>query len=366
MRIEETYLARTNSGELRFDERQRRIAQALDEILDMLKDATSIRRSAWTRILSRKKRAAPKGLYVHGAVGRGKTLLMDVFVECARNLPVRRAHFHDFMKDVHRRLRRARASSGVVDPIDSVASDMAKEATILCFDEMEVHDVADATLLERLFSRLFAEGTTLICTSNVPPEELYKEGLQREHILPFIALLRDRCRVERLDAEGDYRLRGKEAKREEKRWFRADTEGTEALRLAVLRYAPPGGFAPESVRVVGRETTFRRVANGALWTDFDELCRRPLGAGDYADLCSAFSVIAVENVPTLHAGETHPLLRFIHFIDVAYEKRVALLWSGADEPEAIYPHEPKPYGFARMVSRLREMRSDAYCDANTA
>ena len=367
--IEKIYAVQTQTGALRFDEAQLRIARRLDDILTQLRNADSGASSVkklWRKFIGGDDENAVRGAYVHGAVGRGKTLLMDMFVECAGDLPVRRAHFHDFMKDAHRRLRRARSRSDINDPTSHIAEEMADAAQILCFDEMEVHDVADAMLLGRLFEKLFARGVTLICTSNAAPDHLYKEGLQREHILPFIALLKDRCHIEEVIAPTDYRTTGRASKEEYQRFFCALDDKNYRTRFAdaVQKLCDADALAPATVLSAGREITFSHTAPGFLSTTFAELCRRPLGAGDYAEICSEFNKIALADVPVIPAGDTHPLLRLIYFIDVAYEKRIALFWSASCSLEEIYPHEPKPYGYARMASRLIEMQSHEYTHAN--
>ncbi len=313
--------------------------------------------------LSRKRRsAAPRGLYIFGLVGRGKTTLMDLFFDALAVESKRRAHFHAFMTDVHARMHRARqASEG--DPVARVAFDLAREARILCFDEFSVTDIADATILSRLFTALLAQGVVVVATSNVEPQRLYEGGRNRELFLPFIALLQERLDIVRLDARADFRL--------EKNSLRDVffTPHGERSRHAIdaLFHSLTGVAtgAPMALEVMSRRMDIPEAARRVARFQFADICSRPLGASDYLALAESFDTIIVEDVPAMGFDRRNEAKRFITLVDILYEKKVRLVLSAEVEAHELYdaPTGHEAQEFERTVSRLIEMRSAEYLES---
>jgi cell division protein ZapE len=296
-----------------------------------------------------------RGLYLWGGVGRGKTLLMDLFA-ASLAVPVRRQHFHRFMQDVHARLRVLRETPHE-DPLAGIAAEIARETRVLCFDELYVSDIADAMLLAGLFEGLVAGGVTLVFTSNTPPAGLYREGLQRSRFLPAIALIERATRVVEVDGGIDYRLRELErAPLYLEAGAAADAELGE--RFAVLAGAP--GAADGSLEVEGREIPVRRRAEGAAWFTFDALCRGPRSTADYIELARRFHTVLVSDVPRLGTGTDDEARRFIAAVDEFYERGVKLVLSAAVPAEQLYDGERLAFEFRRTASRLVEMQTHEY------
>jgi cell division protein ZapE len=292
-------------------------------------------------------------------------MLMDLFHEAAPVASKRRTHFHMFMADVHERIHdwRQRLKRGEVkgdDPIAPVAAALADEARLLCFDEFAVTDIADAMILGRLFKALFEHGVVVVSTSNLAPDDQYREGLNRTLFMPFIALIKERMEVVHLDARTDYRL--EKIGKSPVYYVPAD----DAARLAMddMFARLTGGVAPKSVRlkVHGHAVEVPVQAMGVARLSYGQLCRQPLGASDYLALARAYHTILVEGVPVIPAGRRDEAKRFITLIDVFYERRVKLIVSADAEPQGLYRAETgrEAFEFARTVSRLAEMRSRDY------
>jgi cell division protein ZapE len=300
--------------------------------------------------------AAPMGLYIFGKVGRGKSMLMDMFFDCVAGPSKRRAHFYEFMQDVHARIHRRREEKG--DPIAPVARDLAAEATLLCFDEFQVSDIADAMILGRLFAALFAQGVVVVATSNRPPDELYKDGLQRQLFLPFIALLKEKLDVLELEGARDYRLQrfvGRQVY-----FVPADAAARTALEAAFADLT--GGAAAQSVSLAlqGRALAVPRAAKGVAWFDFAELCGAALGPADYLALCRNFRSFVVAGIPRMGPDQRNEARRLNIFIDTLYEAHGNLIASADAQPQELYPSGDGAFDFERTVSRLIEMQSDDY------
>jgi cell division protein ZapE len=292
-------------------------------------------------------------------------MLMDMFFDAAETRLKRRAHFHAFMADVHERLNRWRQARkrGEVegeDPIGPVAADLAREASLLCFDEFSVRDIADAMILSRLFTALFIAGVVVVATSNVAPDDLYKDGLNRALFLPFIALLHERLDVVELDARTDYRL--EKLRRAPVYYTPLSLKADEALDTAFLALTGHERGEPTRIELLGRYLDVPQAVDGVARFDFDALCRRPLGAADYLKLAQRFHTIVLDRIPSLSESERNEAKRFIILIDALYDMRVKLIASAAGEPEALYSGADgaEAFEFARTVSRLYEMRSADY------
>ena len=345
------YRERLAAGDLTPDADQSRAAERLEILSQQLE--------RWKPDAFFGGGAAPQGLYLWGPVGRGKSMLLDLFFEAAPVKKKRRVHFHEFMLARHLFLREARARGADLDQlIEQAAKQVADEARLLCFDEIQVSDIADAMILGRLFAQLFVQNVVIVATSNRPPDELYKNGINRQLFLPFIAMLKDKLDLVELAGPRDYRL--------------------ERLMAAPVYYAPLGpaaaeamdrawsrlthGAAPQRVTldVSGRPLSVEREAAGVARFAFDELCARPLGAADYLEIADRFHTVLLENIPRLTPSMREEAARFRTLIDALYEAKVKLVASADAEPIALYPAGDQSFEFERTASRLMEMRSEAY------
>jgi cell division protein ZapE len=296
------------------------------------------------------------GLYIFGKVGRGKSMLMDMFFDCAEIAPKRRVHFYEFMQDVHARLHRRRAEKG--DPIGPVALDLAGEATLLCFDEFQVTDIADAMILGRLFTALFVHGVVVVATSNRPPEDLYKDGLNRDRFLPFIDLLKQKLDVLELEGARDWRLErfvGRQVY-----FVPADDKAYRALERAFADLTGNASARPQILRVQGRDLAVPRATKGVAWFHFDQLCHAALGPADYLALCRNYRSFIVEGIPRMGPELRNEAKRFAMFVDTLYEAHGNLIASADATPDALYPEGDGAFEFARASSRLVEMQSEDY------
>lgn len=305
------------------------------------------------------------GLYMWGGVGRGKTMLMDLFFEVTVIRRKRRAHFHEFMADVHDRIyaHRQALKRGEVkgdDPIGPVADQIAVETRLLCFDEFSVTDIADAMILGRLFARLFELGVVVVATSNVDPKDLYKDGLNRQLFLPFIDLLTRHVEVAKLDSPIDYRL---DKLAGAPVYVTPLGKGADE-KIGDLWHRLTNGVTPhtEELENKGRKIPVGRVASGVARFTFEELCGRPLGASDYLRIAHAYRTVFIENIPVMDKPRRNEAKRFINLIDTFYDSGVKVIISAEAEPTGLYvaPDGTEAFEFDRTVSRLIEMRSEAY------
>ncbi|GLK74752.1 cell division protein ZapE [Methylopila jiangsuensis] len=357
------YEATVRSGALDRDPAQAQVIERLNALDLALRDRSRSKSGALSWLFARKKEPV-KGLYVWGEVGRGKTRLMDMFFEAAAVPKKRRAHFHDFMIDVHARLHEARQAAKVGkaptgDLIPGVADQIAAEAGLLCFDEMHVTDIADAMILSRLFQRLFEAGVTVVATSNVPPMELYKDGLNRALFLPFIDLVRQRMEVVKLESRTDFR---REKLGDNGLWHAPADAGAEAALDAAFTALAGGPGAPATLDVQGRHIPLPRAANGVARASFDDLCGRPLGAGDYIALARRYHTLVLDRVPVLDDQRRNEARRFMTLVDELYEHGVKLVASAEAEPDQLWAGSEgyEAFGFARTASRLAEMGSEEW------
>jgi cell division protein ZapE len=301
------------------------------------------------------------GLYLVGEVGRGKSMLMDMFFETAEVPRRRRIHFHAFMQEAHRRIFAWRqANPHGADPIPPLADQIAEEAILLCFDEFQINDIADAMILGRLFEALFDRGVIVVATSNTLPDDLFRGQPGRDAFLPFIAILKEHLDVLVLDALQDYRRARHDT---EDTWHvPPDTAARVALDTAFALLSHRGAVAPVTLHVMGRNLAVPRAANGVARFSFAELCAQNLGAGDYLAIATHFPAVVLDDVPILTPDNHNEARRFINLIDNLYEHRVKLVASAAAMPDELYAEGDGARAFERTASRLMEMRSDAYLE----
>jgi cell division protein ZapE len=293
------------------------------------------------------------GLYIYGGVGRGKSMLMDLFFEQAPVTPKRRVHFHAFMQEVHVGIHVARESN-VRDPVKPVADEIAEGATLLCFDEFQVTDIADAMVLGRLFEALLAKGVVVVATSNRPPDELYRNGLNRQLFLPFIAMLKERLDVHELGGPTDYR-QGQAG--DEARYFSPlGARARAGMDAAWAREVDGEAGAPLTVSVRGRRIVIPRAAEEAGRASFADLCEKPLGPGDYLEIARQFRVFFLDDIPRLAEARHNEAKRLVTLIDAFYEGRVKLFCSADAPPDALFTAGEGAFEFARTASRLAEMQ----------
>ena len=350
------YSERCAAGAIRTDPAQAHVIERLEALHRALASYAPAPRG-WLSRLVGGAAAAPKGIYLWGPVGRGKSMLMDLFFATAPVARKRRVHFHAFMLDVHNRIERERRARSR-QPIMRVAATLAEEAQLLCFDEFQVNDIADAMILERLFRALFDAGTVVVATSNRHPARLYENGLQRDRFLPFIALLEHRLEIVALDSGRDYRLArmiGKPI------YFQPLNDNAHRAVAAAFAYLTEGiPVGNETLTVMARPLEVPRVAGNVAWFTFNELCAQPLSAVDYLALAERFAAIVVEGIPRLGPRERNEAQRFHILIDTLYEARTLLVASAEVLPQEIYVEGDGSFEFQRTVSRLMEMQSEDY------
>ena len=300
----------------------------------------------------RKASEPPRGLYLWGGVGRGKSMLMDMFVQTL-DVPNRRVHFHAFMQEIHKGMHQAR-QRGVEDALAPVAKSVADSVRLLAFDEMQITDITDAMIVGRLFEALFAAGVVVVTTSNRVPDDLYKDGLNRQLFLPFIGLLKDRLVVQEMVSPTDYRqdkLAGSPT------YFTPINDDSRARIASIWEDLTGGQAAPLALQVNKREVVIPGFHNGVARAAFYDLCGKPLGPADYLALAEAARVLVLENIPQLGRSNFNEAKRFVTLIDALYEARVRLICSAAAAPEFLYIEGEGTFEFERTASRLREMQS---------
>lgn len=357
----ERYRALVQAGELRSDPEQAIAAERLHRLVGEL-EAVPRKGSILWRALGRLPEP-PRGLYLWGSVGRGKSMLMDLFYDSVNIRRKRRVHFHEFMLEVHERLNEERRKDSR-DPVVKVADAMAEDVRLLAFDEMVVNNPADAMILSRLFTEMMGHGLTMVATSNRPPRDLYKDGLNRELFLPFIELIEARMDVLALNGPTDYRL---------DRLGRMDTwlvpNGAEATRQLSAAFFRLTDYPVEDAAHVpacdiavqgGRELHVPKCLKGVAVFSFKRLCGEARGAADYLAIARRFHTVILVGIPKLGPENRNEAARFVTLIDALYEHRVKLLAAADAEPQHLYEAGDGRFEFDRTVSRLMEMRSDAY------
>ena len=367
MPIRKLYDARVRDGSIERDAAQEAVVGCLDALCDTVDGYSPARKTSALGWLFGGKfnGGTPKGLYIWGGVGRGKSMLMDMFFERADVGRKRRVHFHAFMAEVHADIFRWRQAlkRGEVkgeDPIEPVAEAIARTCALLCFDEFTITDIADAMILGRLFKVLFAQGVVVVATSNVEPSDLYRDGLNRQLFLPSIALIQENMDVVRLDARADYRME----KLAGRPTFHvpAGIASHEALTATFETLTGRPGGKPASVRVLGREVAVPEARGSVARFGFADLCAKPLGANDYIAIANAYRSVIVDDIPVLKAAPRNEAKLFIVMIDAFYEARTKFFASAAARPANLFEAEEgrEVFEFQRTISRLNEMQSEDY------
>jgi cell division protein ZapE len=360
------YQALVASGAIEPDAAQARAAEVFADLEQRLKGYKPVRKQGLLgRLFTDRNGTPPRGLYVHGEVGRGKTMLMDLFFQHSSVAHKRRAHFHEFMAEVHERIygfrqNIARGEIADGDVIALTAASIFDEAWLLCFDEFHVTDIADAMILGRLFAKLFELGTVVVATSNVAPDDLYKGGLNRALFLPFITQISDHMDVLRLDARTDFRL---EKLAGVKMWLvPADRDADAALDKAWVKMTGNAKCKPRDISIKGRILHVPCSADGVARFSFADLCEKPLAASDYLRLAHDYHTIMIDHIPVMDYADRNAAKRFIALIDTLYDNAVKVMASAAADPMSLYvaTDGDEANEFKRTASRLIEMSSESY------
>jgi cell division protein ZapE len=360
------YQALVSSGAIEPDPAQAEVVEAFAALEERLAKYKPPRKNGLLgRLFADKNGGPPRGLYIHGDVGRGKTMLMDLFFQQSPVEHKRRAHFHEFMADVHERIygfrqNIARGEIADGDVIGLTAASIFDQAWLLCFDEFHVTDIADAMILGRLFSKLFELGTVVVATSNVAPDDLYKGGLNRALFLPFIAQISDHMDVLRLDARTDFRL---EKLAGVKMWLvPADRAADAALDKAWVKMTGNAPCKPRDISIKGRILHVPCSAHGVARFSFADICEKPLAASDYLRLAHDYHTIIIDHIPVMDYAERNAAKRFIALIDTLYDNAVKLMASAEADPVSLYVATDgnEANEFKRTSSRLIEMSSESY------
>jgi len=348
------------SGALLADPAQERVMRQLDDLCSRLLVRVAERKTlrVRARMLMGRPAAPERGLYIWGGVGRGKTHLVDTFYDSLALERKLRVHFHRFMQRLHAALTQ---HSGAKNPLEVVADDIADEALVLCFDEFFVSDIGDAMILGGLIDALFRRGVTLVATSNIPPQELYRDGLQRSRFLPAIALLEQHLTVTHLEAATDYRFRT--LQRADLWHVPHDRTAAEALSAYFSSLTGREAGDPRSVDINQRPLTLLADAPGVAWATFSTLCEEPRGAVDYVEMAREYHTVLIEQIPLLGRDKEDAARRFINLVDEFYDRNVKLIATAAEAPEALYDGSRLRFEFDRAVSRLQEMRTEEYLKA---
>ncbi|WP_114964504.1 cell division protein ZapE [Alkalilacustris brevis] len=342
---------------LRRDPAQRAVLESLEPLRRWLEAApppSAGNGGVLRRLFARPPEAPPRGLYLWGGVGRGKSMLMDLFHGNVGTAAKRRVHFHAFMQEVHEGINAAR-KQGVDDALAPVGAAITRDLRLLCLDEMQITDITDAMIVGRLFKMLFEAGVVVVTTSNRPPDDLYKDGLNRAIFLPFIDLIKEQLEVRELRAATDYRQNRDIG--DQRYFYPADDVAAEQIAQIWQNLTQGARPDPLRLRIKGREVVVPEFAGGVARAGFWDICGQPLGPADYLALADAVDVLILEDIPRLSRKNFNEARRFVILIDALYEARVTLIASAADTPEQLYLEGAGAFEFERTASRLREMQS---------
>ena len=317
-----------------------------------------VSRDKFINKIFRKPIKPPLGLYIYGSVGRGKSVMMDMFSNTNQINQIKRVHFHAFMHEAHKRIRKQRNISNSGDPIIFVAKAIFSETKVLCFDEFQVNDAADAMILKRLFEKLFQMGLVIISTSNQHPDELYKGGINRELFLPFIALIKKRCRVFEIKGERDFRL---EKLVTNKVYFSPiNTQNKLSFNSLFKKISGSENYEKIIINVESRDINIEKYSNGIGVMSFNSLCNQPLGSHEYLAIAKTFKTFFISDIPKIKEEEFNQAKRFINLIDVLYDNKINVVFLADSEPENLYKGKAYISEFNRTSSRLHEMQSEQY------
>ena len=361
----EWYWHFSQRGDFQTDADQLRVVQELQRLFEQLEDYRQYRAGRINRLVTNlgAGRKPPRGMYIWGGVGRGKSLMMDAFYKVSRHRRKRRVHFHAFMREVHARMR---ALAGQEDPLETIATDIARELRLLAFDEFHVSDIADAMILGRLLELLIAKGVVLVMTSNYNPDDLYPNGLQRVRFLPAIETLKRELDVVPLEGAVDHRRRLLD---QLSVYYTPLDANADAHLARIFEAMTKASYAVDGIiEIGGRPVLFRRRAKGVIWLEFAELCEKPRSQVDFLEIASAYHTVLVSNVRRMAAAETDVARRFTWLVDIFYDQRVKLVITAEAPPEELLAQAADGTGaermlraeFARTASRLREMQSREY------
>ena len=352
MNVKQVYETELVSRGYAADPAQLYAIDALEHCADEWSIFKKQRSNSFKKLINRPN--TPKGVYMYGGVGRGKSFLMDCFYSAVPLKRKTRLHFHEFMREVHRELRDLQ---GTVNPLDELGKRIAKRYRLICFDEFHVADITDAMLLQRLLSSLFNNGVGFVTTSNFKPDDLYPNGLHRDRILPAIELLKSHLQVICVDNGTDYRRRTLE----DLKLYHTplDIEANNQMTQAFMRLAESQDENPV-LQIESRQIQARRRAGGVVWFDFKTLCGGPRSQNDYLEIAAQFHTVLLSDVPAMPVRMASEARRFTWLIDVLYDRRVKLIMSAAVRPEALYNEGPLAHEFPRTISRLNEMQTDEF------
>jgi cell division protein ZapE len=352
MSVLAAYEAELTARGYKSDPAQLRAVVALERCALEWSEYKQKRSNAIKKLLNRPP--VPRGVYLYGGVGRGKSFLMDCFYNAVPLKRKTRLHFHEFMREVHRELRDLQ---GIVNPLDELAKRMAKRFRLICFDEFHVSEITDALILHRLLSALFAQGVGFVTTSNFKPDDLYPGGMHRDRILPAIALLNANLEIVNVDNGTDYRSRTLEQIRMYLQPWGAEADAEMSEAFAKVAESPD---EDPVLQIEAREIQAKRKAGGVVWFDFKTLCGGPRSQNDYLEIATQFHTVLLSNVPAMPPRLSSEARRFTWLVDVLYDRRVKLIMSAEVTPEALYTEGPLAHEFPRTVSRINEMQSVEY------